>query len=45
MNKRNNQILTDVVFIGKDFLKIGVRKLKVENIDDTLFCLTSTLSE
>ena len=43
MNKRNNKILIDAVPIGKNLLKIGVRELKVANIDDTLVCLTPTL--
>ena len=45
MNKRNNKILIDAVPIGKDLLKIGVRELKVANIDNTLVCLTPTLSK
>ena len=45
MNKRNNKILIDVVPTGKDLLKIGVREPKVANIDDTLVCVTSTLSK
>ena len=43
MNKRNNKILIDAVPIGKNLLKIGVRELKVANIDDALVCLTPTL--
>ena len=45
MKKRNNKILTDAVPIGKDLLKIGVREPKVAKIDDTLVCLTPTLSK
>ena len=45
MNKRNNKILIDAVPIGKNLLKIGVRELKVANIDDTLVCLTPTLGK
>ena len=45
MNKRKNEILIDAVPNGKDLLKIGVRKSKVANIDDTLVCLTPTLSK
>ena len=45
MNKRNNQILTDAVPIGKNLLKVGVREPKVANIDDTLFSLNSTFSK
>ena len=45
MNKRNNKILIDAVPIGKDLLKIGVRKPKVANIDNTLVFLTPTLSK
>ena len=45
MNKRNNQILTDAVPIGKKLLKVGVREPKVANIDDTLFSLNSTFSK
>ena len=45
MNKRNNKILIDSAPIAKDLLKYGVREPKVANIDDTLFCLTSTLSK
>ena len=43
MNKRNNKILINVVSIGKDLLKIGVREPKVANIDDTLVYLTQPL--
>ena len=45
MNKRNNKILIDAVPIGKDLLKISVRKPKVANIDSTLVFLTPTLSK
>ena len=45
MNKRKNKILIDAVPNGKDLLKIGVRKSKVANVDDTLVCLTPTLSK
>ena len=45
MNKTNKEILTDAVPIGKDLLKIGVRESKVAKIDDTLVCLTPTLSK
>ena len=45
MNKRNNKILIDAVPIGKDLLKISVRKPKVANIDNTLVFLTPTLSK
>ena len=45
MNKRSNKILIDAVPIGKDLLKIGVREPKVANVDDTLVCLTPTLSK
>ena len=45
MNKRKNKILIDAVPNGKGLLKIGVRKSKVANIDDTLVCLTPTLSK
>ena len=44
MNKRN-KILIDAVPIGKDLIKIGVRKPKLANIDDTLVFLTPTLSK
>ena len=43
MSKRNNKILIDAVRIGKYLLKVGVRELKIANIDDTLVCLTPTL--
>ena len=36
MNRRNNKILTSIVPIGKDLLKIGVRDPKVANTDDTV---------
>ena len=45
MNKRNNKILINAVPIGKDLLKIYVRKPKLANIDDTLLYLTPTLSK
>ena len=45
MNKRNNQILTYAVPIGKNLLKVVVREPKVPNIDDTLVSLTSTFSK
>ena len=45
MNKRNNKILSNAVSIAKDLLKIGVRELKVANIDDNLVYLTPTLSK
>ena len=45
MNKRNKKIQSNAVFIGKDLLKIGVRKPKVSNIDDNLVYLTPTLSK
>ena len=40
MNKRNSKVLIDVVSIGKNLLKIGVRETNAANIDDTLVCLT-----
>ena len=45
MIKKNNAILIDAVPIDKDLLKIGVIEPKVANIDDTLVCLTPTLSK
>ena len=45
MIKRNNKILIDAVPIGKNLFKIGVREPKVANIDDSLVCLTPTLSK
>ena len=45
MIKRNNKILIDAVPIGKDLFKIGVREPKVANIDDSLVCLTPSLSK
>ena len=45
MDQRNNKIQINAVSIGKDLLKIGVREPKVANIDDTLVCLTPTLSK
>ena len=36
MNKRNNKILINVVSIGNELLKIGVREPKVPNIYNTL---------
>ena len=45
MIKKNNTILIDAAPIDKDLLKIGVIEPKVANIDDTLVCLTPTLSK
>ena len=45
MIKRNNKILVDAILIGKDLPKIDVGEPKVANIDDTLVCLTPTLSK
>ena len=45
MIKKNNTILIDSAPIYKDLLKIGVIEPKVANIDDTLVCLTPTLSK
>ena len=45
MNKRNNKIIINAVPIGKGLLKIGVRRSKVVNIDDTLVYLSPTLSK
>ena len=45
MIKKNDAILIDAVPIDKDLLKIGVIEPKVANIDDTLVCLTPTLSK
>ena len=45
MIKKNNTILIDAAPIDKDLLKIGVIGPKVANIDDTLVCLTPTLSK
>ena len=44
MNKRTNKILINVVPIGKDLFKTGVREPKVTNIDDALVYLTQTLA-
>ena len=42
MIKKNNKILIDAVPIG---IKIDVREPKVANIDDSLVCLTPSLSK
>ena len=42
MIKKNNKILIDAVPID---IKIGVREPKVANIDDSLVCLTPSLSK
>ena len=45
MNKKDNKFPINAVSICKDLLKIGVRKPKVANIDDTLVYLAPTLSK
>ena len=43
--KKENKIIINAVPIGKGLPRIGVREPKVANINDTLVCLTLTLSK